>query len=138
MKARWGGGREFPRFLRHWALVVVVEEWEGRAAPLALRDRYRQELRRQNLHSWPRLGYWHQQLNAPTKSQSPTSHPSPRVAADCSPRQHTANTLNTGVTWPAHTLSGVQEINKGSLLDGKHTSLPPQACKILWLRQLLI
>lgn len=32
--------------------------------PWGLRDRYRQELRKQNLHSWPCLCYWHQQLRA--------------------------------------------------------------------------
>lgn len=55
----------------------ALSRWWRRRA-LALRDRYRQKLKRQNLHSWPRLGYWHQQLKAPTKTQPSTSHPSTR------------------------------------------------------------
>lgn len=49
-ESKWGLGtvEEFMRFLRHQGPVAGGG---GRAAPPALGDRYRQELRRQNLHS---------------------------------------------------------------------------------------
>lgn len=46
------------------SLGPVTAGGGGRAPPLALGDRYRPELRRQNLLSWPCLRYWHQQLKA--------------------------------------------------------------------------
>lgn len=56
-ESKWMGGREgacrveeFMQFRHHQGPVVVVVGGGGVAAPLALGDRYRQELRRQNLH----------------------------------------------------------------------------------------
>lgn len=59
----------------------------GRAVLLALGDRYRLELRRQNLHSWPCLGYWHQQLKAPLNLHLHVllRHVLLESAGDCSP-----------------------------------------------------
>lgn len=72
-------------FLRHQALSW----WGGRAVLLALGDRYRQELRRQNLHSWPCLGYWHRQLKAPLNLHL-VRHILPESGGDYCPRKHKA------------------------------------------------
>lgn len=134
MKARWGGGGRISALPSSLGPVMVVVALEGRPTPLALRDRYRQELRRQNLHSWPRLGYWHQQLSAPTKTPSSTSHPSTREGRPSARRATTQTTHRQDTEHRCHsarpTLSGALEINKRSLLDVKLTSPTPRACKI--------
>lgn len=109
-ESKWGvGGAAGWRNLGSSFVTRPCHGGGGRAAPLALGDRYRQELRRQNLHSWPCLGYWHQQLKAPLNLHLRVllRHILPESDGDCYPHQHKAQVEHRCCS-TQHTLSVTQ------------------------------